>query len=140
MTFPDPGTSRARRVAETRTELESIIRDAWANYAESGSERDAEIARLIEADARERLDRLPALPIRPKLKTSKKAKKRKAFKRCIRLEPVQNLLSTSARKARWTNCRLVLRSRSQFFHSLRHFSSQANDRSTIHRFGSTSKR
>ncbi len=93
MTLPNSGTSRARRVAETKIELESIIRDAWANHAESRSERDAEIARLIEADARELLDRLPALPLRPKLKASKKAKKRKAFKRCIRLDASAPILA-----------------------------------------------
>ena len=37
------------------------------------------------------------------------------------------------------NWRLVLSFRSQFFHSRLHFSSQANDRSTIQRLGITSK-
>lgn len=37
------------------------------------------------------------------------------------------------------NCKLVLSLRSQFFHSLRHLSSQAKERSTIHRFGMTTK-
>lgn len=93
MTLPSPSTSRARRVEATRIVLESIIRDAWANHAESGCERDAEIARLIEADARELLARLPAIPLRPKLKTSKKAKKRKAFKRCVRLDASAPILA-----------------------------------------------
>ena len=92
MTRPAHRPSRARRVAATRIELESIIRDAWANHAESGNERDAEIARLIEADARELLARLPAIPLRPKLKTSNKAKKRKAFKRCVRLDASSPIL------------------------------------------------
>lgn len=55
------------------------------------------------------------------------------------LEPVYDLLSNRTRKARWTNCKLVLSFRSQFFHSLRHFSSQAKERSTTQRFGSTAK-
>ena len=42
-------------------------------------------------------------------------------------------------KASTTICRLVLSFLSQFFQSRRHFSSQANDRSTTHRFGSTTK-
>ncbi len=40
-------------------------------------------------------------------------------------------------KASTTICRLVLSFLSQFFQSRRHFSSQAKDRSTTHRFGST---
>ena len=40
-------------------------------------------------------------------------------------------------KARTTIWRLVLSLRSQFFQSLRHFSSQANERSTTHLFGMT---
>ncbi len=55
------------------------------------------------------------------------------------LEPVYDLVSSSLRKARWTICRLVFSLRSQFFHSRRHFSSQAKLRSTIQRFGSTTK-
>ncbi|AKU14334.1 dinitrogenase reductase activating glycohydrolase [Azoarcus sp. CIB] len=35
-------------------------------------------------------------------------------------------------KAKWTNCKLVLSFRSQFFQWRRHFSIQANDRSTTH--------
>ena len=42
-------------------------------------------------------------------------------------------------KASTTICRLVLSFLSQFFQSRRHFSSQAKDRSTTHRFGSTTK-
>jgi len=53
------------------------------------------------------------------------------------LEPVYDLLSSSLRKAKWTICRLVFSFRSQFFHSRRHFSNHAKDRSTIQRFGST---
>jgi DEAD/DEAH box helicase domain-containing protein len=49
------------------------------------------------------------------------------------LELVQYLRSNSARKARLTNCKLVLSKRSVFFQSRRHFSSQANDRSTTRR-------
>ena len=56
------------------------------------------------------------------------------------LEPVYNLFRISAAKASTTICRLVLSFLSQFFHSRRHFSSQAKDRSTTHRFGSTTKR
>jgi iron complex outermembrane recepter protein len=54
-----------------------------------------------------------------------------------RSEPVYDLLSSSLRNARWIICRLVFSLRSQFFQSLRHFSSHAKDRSTIHRLGST---
>ncbi len=42
-------------------------------------------------------------------------------------------------KASTTICRLVLSFLLQFFQSRRHFSSQAKDRSTTHRFGSTTK-
>ena len=42
-------------------------------------------------------------------------------------------------KASTTICRLVLSFLSQFFQSRRHFSSQAKDRSTTHRFGSATK-
>ncbi|OLG62416.1 hypothetical protein BXO439_18695, partial [Xanthomonas oryzae pv. oryzae] len=55
------------------------------------------------------------------------------------LEPVHDLLSSSARNARWMNCKLVLGLRSQFFHSLRFFSSQAKLRSTLQRLGMTLK-
>jgi len=55
------------------------------------------------------------------------------------LESVHDLLSKSVKKAKWTNCKLVLSLRSQFFHKRRHFSSQAKDRSTIHRCGITLK-
>ena len=47
------------------------------------------------------------------------------------LEPVHDLLSNSAKKAKWMNCRLVLSLRSQFFHSFRFFSSQAKLRTHI---------
>ena len=40
--------------------------------------------------------------------------------RTERLEPVQSLQGQSIKKARWTNCKLVLNSRSQFLHSLQH--------------------
>ena len=55
------------------------------------------------------------------------------------LEPVYNLFRISAAKASTTICRLVSSFLSQFFQSRRHFSSQAKDRSTTHRFGSTTK-
>ena len=55
------------------------------------------------------------------------------------LEPVYNLFRISVAKASTTICRLVLSFLSQFFQSRRHFSSQAKDRSTTHRFGSTTK-
>ena len=42
-------------------------------------------------------------------------------------------------KASTSICRLVLSFLSQFFQSRRHFSSQAKDRSTTHRFGSATK-
>ena len=54
-------------------------------------------------------------------------------------EPVYNLFRISTVKASTTICRLVLSFLSQFFQSRRHFSSQAKDRSTTHRFGSTTK-
>jgi len=55
------------------------------------------------------------------------------------LERVYDLLSSRARKAKWTNCRLVFKSRSQFFHSLLFLSSHAKLRSTIQRLGMTLK-
>ncbi len=55
------------------------------------------------------------------------------------LEPVHDLLRRSTRNARWTICKLVFSFRSQFFQSLRHFSSHAKDLSTTHRFGMTAK-
>lgn len=54
-------------------------------------------------------------------------------------ERVHDLLRSKARNARWTNCRLVLSHRSQFFHSRRFFSSHAKLRSTIQRLGMTAK-
>ncbi len=53
------------------------------------------------------------------------------------LEPAHDLLRSKARKAKTTICRLVLSLRSQFFQSLRHFSSQPNERSTTQRLGMT---
>ena len=53
------------------------------------------------------------------------------------LEPVQNLLSNRARNVRWRNCKLVLSSLSQFFHSRLFFSSHAKLRSTTQRWGIT---
>ena len=55
------------------------------------------------------------------------------------LEPVYNLFRISTAKARTTICWLVLSFLSQFFQRRRHFSSQPKDRSTTHRFGSTTK-
>ncbi len=55
------------------------------------------------------------------------------------LEPVHNFRSNSVKNARWTNCRLVLILRSQFFHKRRHFSSQPKERSTTQRWGNTAK-
>ena len=54
-------------------------------------------------------------------------------------EPVYDLLRRMVRNASTMNCRLVLSLRSQFFQSLRHFSSQAKDRSTTQRLGMTAK-
>jgi hypothetical protein len=45
------------------------------------------------------------------------------------VESVHDLLKSRTRKARCTNWKLVLSFRSQFFHSLQHFSSQAKERS-----------
>ena len=69
---------------DERSELESIIRDGRALADETGNPRDAELARLVEAEARELLARLPA----PSTKRNKSnaANKRNAFKRCIRLD------------------------------------------------------
>ena len=50
-----------------------------------------------------------------------------------------DLLRISTMKASTAICRLVLSFLSQFFQRRRHFSSQAKDRSTTHRFGSTTK-
>ena len=57
----------------------------------------------------------------------------------VDLEPVYDLFRINTVKASTTICRLVLSFLSQFFQSRRHFSSQAKDRSTTHRFGSTTK-
>ena len=54
-------------------------------------------------------------------------------------ERVQSLLSKSPKNAKWTNCRLVLISRSQFFQSRLFLSSQAKLRSTTQRLGMTLK-
>lgn len=54
-------------------------------------------------------------------------------------ERVQSLLHSNARNARWKNCKLVLRQRSQLFRSRRFFSRQAKLRSTTQRFGMTLK-
>lgn len=78
-------------IAAAKAELESIILDAWAIHAQTGDACDAEMARAIEADARELLARLP-VP-RPKLKKSNKTMKRKAFKRCVRLNPEAPILA-----------------------------------------------
>ena len=71
-------------IVSARTELESIIRDAWKIAKEGGDPSDAETARTVEAKCRELLSLLPAP--RPKRKASHKAKKRNAFKRCVRLD------------------------------------------------------
>ena len=55
------------------------------------------------------------------------------------LEPVHNLLSKRAKNAKWMNCKLVLSSRSQFFHSRLFFSNHAKLRSTTQRWGMTLK-
>ena len=52
-------------------------------------------------------------------------------------EPVQDLLSSSAKNARWTNCKLVFSNLSQFFHNRLFFSNQAKLRSTTQRWGIT---
>ncbi|CAN5304461.1 hypothetical protein BH10PSE19_BH10PSE19_10470 [soil metagenome] len=54
-----------------------------------------------------------------------------------RLEPVQSLFNSNTKKAKTTICKLVFIFLSQFFHKRRHFSNQANDLSTTHRFGIT---
>ena len=53
------------------------------------------------------------------------------------LERVQSLLSSRAKNARWTNCKLVFSNLSQFFHNRLFFSNQAKLRSTIQRLGIT---
>ena len=53
------------------------------------------------------------------------------------LERVHDLLSSRARNAKWMNCKLVLRCRSQFFHKRLFLSSQAKLRSTTQRLGMT---
>jgi len=53
------------------------------------------------------------------------------------LEPVQDIFIRTERKAKTTICAEVSSLRSQFFQSLRHFSNQPKERSTIHRFGNT---
>jgi len=62
---------------------------------------------------------------------------RKAVNMLRILEPVQSLLSNTFRKAKTMNCRLVWSFRSQFFQSLRHFSSHAKLLSTTHLLGNT---
>lgn len=53
------------------------------------------------------------------------------------LEPVQSLWTSSLINAKTTICKLVLVFLSQFFHNLRHFSSQAKERSATQRFEMT---
>ena len=53
------------------------------------------------------------------------------------LEPVQDLLSSRAKNARWMNCKLVFSNLSQFFHNRLFFSNQAKLRSTTQRWGIT---
>jgi len=55
----------------------------------------------------------------------------------VALEPVQDIFIRTERKAKTTICAEVSSLRSQFFQSLRHFSNQPKERSTIHRFGNT---
>lgn len=69
---------------DPRAELESIIRDAWAIHKQSGDERDAALARAIEADARALMATLPQK--RDKRKKSNAALKRRALKHCVRLD------------------------------------------------------
>ena len=57
--------------------------------------------------------------------------------RMVALEPVQNLLSSRAKNARWMNCKLVFSNLSQFFHNRLFFSNQAKLRSTTQRWGIT---
>lgn len=78
-------------IAAARAELESIIRDAWDIYEQTGDASDAATARQVEADARELLARLPTP--RAKAKKSNKAKKRKAFKRFLRLDAGAPIIS-----------------------------------------------
>ena len=55
------------------------------------------------------------------------------------LEPVQSLLSKESQRGQMDDCRLVLSSRSQFFHNRLFLSSQAKLRSTTQRLGMTLK-
>ena len=56
------------------------------------------------------------------------------------LEPVQNLFNKIVKKASTVICRLVAIFLSQFFHSRRNFSNQANALSTTQRLGRTTNR
>lgn len=69
---------------DVRAELESVIRDAWAIYEQTGDASDAVMAREMENNARELLACLPAPRRKPK--QSNKAKKRKAFRHSVRLD------------------------------------------------------
>ena len=55
------------------------------------------------------------------------------------LELIHNLFKSKDKNAKLTICRQLLIKRSQFFHNRRHFSNQANERSTIQRLGNTLK-
>jgi len=55
------------------------------------------------------------------------------------LEPVYDLRNNKVRKAKQTNCKLILSLRSQLFHNLRYFCNQAKERSTTQRLGITAK-
>lgn len=78
-------------IAHMRNELEAIIQDWRALAADTGNPRDAELARVVEADARELLARLPT-PTRKRAK-SHAAMKRNAFKRGVRLDADSSILA-----------------------------------------------
>lgn len=63
-----------------------MIRDAWERYAATGCPRDAEMARSVEASARELLGVFQELK-RPMWRPNQKALKRRATRNCVRLDP-----------------------------------------------------
>jgi hypothetical protein len=94
------------------------------------------IARL-EAERNKQVELFDELPVNTKGRKPRREIKDIIPTNQVTLEPVYNLFTSNPMNANDTICKLVFNFLSQFFHSLRHFSSQLNVRSTIHRFGIT---
>lgn len=78
-----------------KAEVDSIIRESWAIYAETGDPRDAEMARVMETKGREliALASIARNKSKAKFRLSAGARKRKAKKGLIRLNPGASILA-----------------------------------------------